>query len=216
MKLLDTLQANKAEVLLASLLFLILVVPIAEEADAPNFSVGVLALPVMISAVLHVSTSRVHCATAAIIALIWFCLNIFVPDMATSVWPIALYGLLLGFVAYALLGHIFHATHIDRSLIASAVTVYLLLGVIWGAVYLIIYRLNPEAFVVSNVDPIYATSHFLYYSYITLTTLGYGDFAPVSPTARILSAMEAVTGVLYTGVLIARLISLFGKDLKEK
>ncbi len=206
----------KAETLLASLLVLILVLPVAEEAGAHIFIVGALSLPVMISAVLYVSTSRVQGVTAAIIALAWFCLSFLVPGMATSAWPIALYGLLLGFVTYTILGHIFHAKRIDRSLIASAITVYLLLGVIWGALYLIIYRINPGAFVATNLDPKYVSTHFLYYSYITLTTLGYGDIAPVSPSARILSAMEAVTGVLYTGILIARLISLFGMDLKEK
>jgi voltage-gated potassium channel Kch len=135
--------------------------------------------------------------------------------MATSAWPTVLYGLLLGLVTCTIVGHIFRAERIDRSLIASAITVYLLLGAIWGALYLIIYRTNPGAFNAPNVEPIYASVHFVYYSYVTLTTLGYGDITPVSPFARILSALEAVTGVLYTGILIARLISLFGQDLRR-
>ncbi len=212
MRLLETIRTNKTEALLAALLVLILLSPVIEETGAPNNVLGIVSLPVMIAAVLHASTSKIHCAIAIVIASAWICLRFLLPDTAGTPWPYGLYALLLGVVAYAILGHIFRATRVDRSLIASAITVYLLLGAIWGDAYLAIYLINPAAFGAPNVDPNYASVHFLYYSYVTLTTLGFGDIKPISPTARILSATEAITGVLYIAILIARLVSLLGRD----
>lgn len=214
MKLPDTLKTNKAELLLASLLILILISPLVEEARAHQFLLQIVALPVMISAVLYASVSKVHGAIAITVALAWFCLRFLVPNMIDPAWSFALYGILLGLVSYFLLGHIIRAKRIDRGLIASAITVYLLLGAVWGALYHIIYLINPGAFYAPGVDPNYASVHFAYYSYVTLTTLGFGDITPISPVARVLSVTEAITGVFYTAILIARLISLFGKDLR--
>lgn len=215
MTLQETIECNKAELLLASLLMLILFSPVIEEVGGHALLLGIVAMPVMISAALYASVSKLQSTIAIALAVVWFCLSFLVPDMARSVWPTVLYGLLLGFVTYTILGFIFRATRVDRSLIASAITVYLLLGAIWGAVYLIIYRVNPGAFNAPYVDPNYASVHFIYYSYVTLTTLGFGDITPISPAARILSVIEAITGVLYTAILVARLVSLFGQDLRR-
>jgi voltage-gated potassium channel Kch len=51
-------------------------------------------------------------------------------------------------------------------------------------------------------------ANFIYYSFVTLTTLGYGDIVPVSPHARALSSLEAVIGQLFIAVLIARLVGM--------
>ena len=53
---------------------------------------------------------------------------------------------------------------------------------------------------------------FLYYSFSTLTTLGYGDIAPVSRHARVFASMEAITGVLYVALLIARLVGMYARS----
>jgi hypothetical protein len=56
----------------------------------------------------------------------------------------------------------------------------------------------------------------LYFSFITLSTVGYGDITPVSRAARLLTAMEAVTGLLYVAVLIARLVSLYSRTKPDR
>ena len=215
MKLLHTLKTNKAEVLLASLLLFILLSPVAAELAANRFVLGALSLPVMIVAAFYASRSKPHCIIAVVIAAAWFCLSFLIPNTTNTVWPYLLYGLLLGFVTYTILGQIFRAKTVDRSLIASAITVYLLLGASWGAVFMVVYLANPAAFHAPDVDPHYASVYFLYYSYVTLTTLGYGDITPISPTARISSVVEAITGVLYIAILIARLVSLIGHDIRK-
>ncbi len=67
----------------------------------------------------------------------------------------------------------------------------------------------PGAFAQLSPDLEQAWTQFLYFSLTTVTTLGYGDITPISPVARIWATLEAVTGVLYIAVLVARLVSLF-------
>ena len=64
--------------------------------------------------------------------------------------------------------------------------------------------------------PTNITSHFLYYSFVTLTTLGYGDITPVHPVARMLSYLEAVIGQLYLAVLVASLVGRYGRLAIER
>lgn len=73
-------------------------------------------------------------------------------------------------------------------------------------------QVNPNAFSFSTHSGTAATmSGFtaIYFSFITLATLGYGDIAPVADVARMLAILEAMTGTLFVGVMIARLVSLY-------
>lgn len=88
--------------------------------------------------------------------------------------------------------------------ISAALCVYLLVGFFWASVYTVMDRLRPMSF---NNNPL-GYRDFLYYSLITLATVGYGDITPVSVLARSLSALEAITGQFYLAVMIARLVGL--------
>lgn len=92
----------------------------------------------------------------------------------------------------------------------GAICGYLLLGLTFSVIYLLIYYFDPAAFIdhrisVSNRDHI---QQFIYYSFVTLTTLGYGDILPVSDFARTFSWLEAVTGEIYLAVWISQLVGL--------
>jgi hypothetical protein len=100
--------------------------------------------------------------------------------------------------------------------IQGAIAVYLLLGLGWAHVYELIEYLNPGAF----AGAIYGSGRFsswMYFSFVTLATLGYGDITPVQPLARSLTVAEAITGQLYLAILIARLVSqeLYYRSSKE-
>lgn len=90
--------------------------------------------------------------------------------------------------------------------IQGAVGAYLLLGVLWAHVYALVASLRPGAF--SGALGAGGARAFYYFSFVTLTTVGYGDVLPVHPAARSLAMLEAVTGPLYLAILIARLVSL--------
>lgn len=102
---------------------------------------------------------------------------------------------------------------IDANRIIGAVTIYLLLGVAWAFCYALVEIILPGSYdfrSFAEVDRLHAgfLGEFLYFSNITLTTLGYGDVVPISPPARMLASLEAMVGQLYVAIVIARLVGL--------
>lgn len=94
--------------------------------------------------------------------------------------------------------------------VQGAVAVYLLLGLTWSFAYTLVALGDPAAFTFTPaaLDPQQLHARLLYFSTTTLTTVGYGDIAPVHPVARSLAALEAVTGQLFPVILLARLVSM--------
>jgi hypothetical protein len=91
--------------------------------------------------------------------------------------------------------------------VVGALCIYLLLGVLWAMLFAFVDLVEPGAFHDAGRGAGEASRHLLYYSFVTLTTLGYGDIAPVHPVARTLAYLEAVIGQLYIAVLIASLVA---------
>ena len=97
--------------------------------------------------------------------------------------------------------------HVDLNIITGSVALYLILGFIWAILYTILIQLQPEA--IRGLEPenwVYALSTMTYFSFVTLTTLGYGDMSPVTPIAKVLVILEAVTGMFYFAIVVASLI----------
>jgi hypothetical protein len=97
--------------------------------------------------------------------------------------------------------------------IVGAICIYLLLGLIWAMLYLFIAEAVPGAFNGLPQAPWldnFATA--IYFSFVTITTLGYGDISPVLPLARFLVYMEAIVGVFYMAILVASLIGVRMSD----
>jgi voltage-gated potassium channel len=116
-------------------------------------------------------------------------------------------GLFYIFLIIVILKYIFKEKVITGDMIVGAICVYLLLGVAWASMFSITEILHPGSFnIPEGMDS--ELSHFSYYSFVTLTTLGYGDITPLTATARSLSVLEAITGQLYIAILIARLVGI--------
>lgn len=106
---------------------------------------------------------------------------------------------------------------IDRNKIVGAICIYLLMGLIWALSYLLIAQAVPGAFNGLEQLPWYENfADVSYYSYVTLTTLGYGDISPVAPVARFLVYMEAIVGVFYMAILVASLIGISTSKIQAK
>jgi hypothetical protein len=102
---------------------------------------------------------------------------------------------------------VFRSGPVTHMRIEGAIAVYLLLGTGWAHAYHLAAILKPHSFVGFGGEPP-ALSAWMYYSFVTLTTLGYGDVVPIRPVARSLAVGEALTGQLYLTVLLARLVAL--------
>jgi hypothetical protein len=126
----------------------------------------------------------------------------------------------VGFAVWRLLRFVLGAKEVETETLAAGVSIYLLLGVLWSYLYLMLVAVHPAnpPFKGDLSSGGFTQSDAFYFSLCTLTTAGYGDITPVSHQARILACMESVTGVLYVGMLIARLVSLYsaGKPAGDK
>jgi hypothetical protein len=93
--------------------------------------------------------------------------------------------------------------------LVGAIVLYLLLGLIWGVLYWALGTRFPDAFSGHPGESVGLTG-WVYFSFVTLTTVGYGDITPIATGARSLAMLEALIGQLYPAVIIARLVSAEG------
>ena len=121
--------------------------------------------------------------------------------------------LFMGFTTVIILRHtLAEEAAITADTLYGAVCIYLLSGLTWTSLYALIEVVQPGSFYVSSVqnpDQIVNWSDLLYFSFATLTTLGYGDITPITSVTRSLALLEAVFGVLYSAILVARLVGLY-------
>jgi len=111
---------------------------------------------------------------------------------------------------------IFQAKKVTMDTIGMALCTYVLIGALWMLFYIPVSALDPEAFrFVSEHGPGDPSSALTYFSYVTLTTLGYGDIIPTSELARSLAILEALTGTLFLAVLISRLVGTYSSSRKD-
>lgn len=110
---------------------------------------------------------------------------------------------------------------IDGNKIIGSLSLYILLGLIWAVIYLLLLVMDPTAFSgIETTNWQQSFSRVAYYSFVTLTTLGYGDILPTNHIAEFFVYLEAIIGVFYIAIIVSSLISLrlsaLEKERKEK
>ena len=134
-----------------------------------------------------------------------------------SLFSIGLIGesLFLSLVGIKILTDLFRSKKVTEDSLAGAVCVYLLIGLVWTYLYLIIEVFIPGSFSFTQGDArmqMWVSSEFYpfyYFSLVTMTTVGYGDLLPVSTAARSLATMEGILGQIYLTILVARLVGMY-------
>ncbi|MBL8821222.1 MAG: hypothetical protein JNJ77_01450 [Planctomycetia bacterium] len=124
--------------------------------------------------------------------------------------------LFLSFIIYLLFRQIFSHEAITFDTISASICIYLLLGALWAHIYTILELATPGsiAFSAASHPPSIKESelarsyHMLYFSFVTLSTVGYGDAVPTTPTARMFASAEALIGQIYLLVMVSRLVGL--------
>lgn len=121
--------------------------------------------------------------------------------------------ILLGFSltsTWMALRSLLHSRVIDVNKIFGGICIYLLLGLNWTFFYLFINLGIPESFDgLTSTKIVHQFPDLMYFSFVTLTTLGYGDLTPVKPLARSVAYLEAIVGQFYVAVLVAWLVSMY-------
>ena len=121
---------------------------------------------------------------------------------------LAVWGLLAALAAASALAYALRGREIGREQIYAALSTYLLAGCCFGLFYWVLEQLAPGSLTVGGaIDAGFSISTAIYYSFVTLASLGYGDVLPVSDAARGLAVVEVVGGQLYLAVMVARLVS---------
>jgi voltage-gated potassium channel len=137
-------------------------------------------------------------------------LNVLVASFPSTVFVYGSLGALFGFLLvciFCTIKQVVLGTDINANRLVGAVCIYLLLGVIWAVAYSILEMIVPGSF--QGFSPLADRewdSEWLYLSFVTMTTLGYGDMSPVSATARALAYIQAVFGQFYIAILVAGLV----------
>lgn len=180
---------------------------------------GLLFLALLLGTVVSVSKGRAGTLSALLLAfpaVVFWLVGIVVASHGVDVIRHLLLIAFLGYVIWVMLRAIFDRRQVTFNTVCASLCIYLLLGLVWALAYSVVDVLDPAAFT-CTVD---AAKHpawmrvgrgetaVLYFSFATLTTLGYGDIVPTSPISRMLASIEAITGQLYLAVLVARLVGM--------
>ena len=174
--------------------------------------------PKELEAVYAISQKRHHLIIGALLAL----------PMLGSIWSsyflehTGLYVLgnlcgatFFGLAMFHILVFIYNQERVSKDLIVGAALVYLLMALAWTFIMAIVETLHPGSYAMPESDSA-RTTPLLYYSFVTITTLGYGDITPVTRLARSLSIIEAVIGQLYLVVSVAWLVGMHVSESMRK
>ena len=199
---------------LCALVLNMLVSPFVDQFPGGFLVATVLMTLVFLSALLAIG-GRLRTIVGVVLvapALVGEWLSYWQPDLPSSVMIRGSGVLFIGYVVLEFLRFVLRAPRVDFGVLCAGIATYLMLGLLWSFAYILVDRLIPNSFVFT-VGPVSSHSmnnfNALYFSFTTLSTVGYGDIVPLSGVARMLAMVEAVFGMFYVTLLIARLVSLY-------
>ena len=201
--------------LLASILLVFFIGPVAFDYGLLSIvNLEILFLVILIFSIfLHRHDSKLFKVT--VVSLIIILINILFFDNNQSVSQYFLKIIIVSITIVELFREIFKTKKIDSHIISSAISIYVLVGIFWYLLCMFLLMIDPDSFYIRNFNPEMVSIDMIYFSFTTLTTLGYGDITPVSYTAKMWSITEAMMGVMFLAVMISRVVSLFGSKKKN-
>jgi hypothetical protein len=158
---------------------------------------------------------RISIILAALVVLTHWASSLHIFGLQTPLADLIITTAFFALTTVVVMNGIIRSPEITASTIFGAICGYLLMGLTWSFLHSLIYAINPQAYIIphgaSDVQQV-QTLNFIYYSFVTQATVGYGDIVAVSHVARTFSWIEAISGQIYLTVWIARLIALHIKD----
>jgi hypothetical protein len=182
---------------------------------------------VLVSSILRLSTSRRQTVVGVLLgapAIVGLWLSELIDAVVVSQAALALMTFFLLYTTVTVLIYVLRDDTVDMETLGAAFSVFLLMGFTWGTLYGFLYLQDPQAFRFPEVLPTERapglTAHvpldvLIYFSFVTLTTVGYGDVLPVASSSRALAMLEAVIGHFYLAILIGRLVGLSIEQVRK-
>ncbi len=197
------------------LILYLVVAPFIEKLPKANFIFTVFITMVLFFAVLAIKRETLLFRWSIVtltICLILLWLNVLklvsFPDITNSL----IMAVYISMVVYSFSKFVFTARVVNTSLICAALCLYLFIGTLWGLLYEILELIHPGSFggylIEQAKSAMEMRQHFQYFSFVTLTTLGYGDILPKTSGASALCDTEAILGQIFMAVLVARLVGI--------
>jgi len=207
-------EDRRALILLVSLLFFLVISPFVTE-DHKGEIVFILALYwTFVAATMQLARKKSLLWLSLILAvssLLVFLVTIYHPIRTLLITHWTLMAAFLGCVSAVFFAQLGQPGKITTGHLYLSVSVYFLLGIFYFAMFNLLDSIRPGSLVEagSPAGPGVTRYAHLYFSLVTLTTLGYGDIVPVTRPARMLAVLEAATGVLYIAITVARLVAAY-------
>lgn len=212
----ESFLVNKYNHLLAALLMLFIISPSLEVRDSQyNFPLfSLIVLVVLISAMRANFAKRKTLYPAIAFVFLEFIVHLVLYYLPTdfektikflSIFSGSVNCIFYSIAIYFLIKSLLKTHNVSSDTIKGSICAYILLGFLWATIYGLINRIDPKAFLYSIDEKI----GFVYFSFTTLTTLGYGDIVPVNRYAALAANLEAVSGQLFIAILVARLMGLY-------
>jgi hypothetical protein len=210
----STQDRHSLFLLLSLVFFLVLVYPLDEYGRIGEPVVLVLFSMILIAAAFELSDQHVLRNVAVPLvagAILVHLVAHFYPTMRPFIIASHVLSIVfLGFFSVTLFAYLGRPGVITSGRLYASVSLYLILGIFWFSVYRLIETIHAGSFVLMAPQATSASrATLLYFSLITLTTVGYGDVLPATPTARGLAALEGISGVLYLAITVARLVAAY-------
>ncbi len=205
-------QARRDLLLLLSLLLIILLYPVLDRGDVQRMVLGGLIFAPLLLGTARMAQIKgwvwptVLLMTSAVVCA---ALSIFFPSPVIIGLKWAILAAFFGTCAIGLFSYLRKAHTIGDGHLYTAVSIYLLLGLQWFALYSAIDVLFPGSFKHSPSGTADRHAELLYFSLVTLSTVGYGDVVPLLGEVRILAALEGIAGVIYIAITVALLVSAY-------
>jgi len=200
-----------AEVLMWALVVEMLASPLADSHPRVGALVGLAVLVMVLSGIGHITSRTTVRRIVLPLALTWMVTRV-IEAFGDRSKPYANLSPIVGLVfscsiLWALFDHFHLGSRNPRSAIAEAFIGYLVIATSFSQVYWILNRFVDHAF--NQVIPPTQNGTFLYFSMVTLTSVGYGGIAPLNPYVRMFAALESMAGIFFVAVVVARLVSSF-------
>ncbi|GAA4652497.1 potassium channel family protein [Kistimonas scapharcae] len=197
--------------LLLMLMTVVVVFPFMPDVIRAGFMLKVSLTMLLVASVYILSHKRKFLIIASMLAFPTF-ITLWLPVLYNKPTFIFLDNItnlmFFSYVIYELLVLIFSAKRVDRNIIYGSMCVYMLLGLQGAFIYTLLEFWMPGSFHGEGLASIHDISTFIYFSFVTLSTLGYGDIVPATRAAQAIASMEALIGQFYLTVLVARLVGI--------